>query len=512
MIIKRYSAMLTALLISVSVLAGCSSKTEQLEADGYISSLEISSTIDYVDTAYIKSPQHANPISSEIFCADPTAIEYNGRLYVFGTNDHQQFDLVEEGGNNYYGLIKSLVVFSTEDMANWTYHGIIDVGAIAPWIYNSWAPSIVSRVEDDGLTHFYLYFSDGGMGVGVLTATDPLGPWSDPLGKPLINASTPGLYDCAIPFDPGVCIDDNGDAWIAFGGGRAYYGTNYLPGTARIAMLGEDMVSLGSEIKDINAPYFFEASELNYINGTYVYTYNTTWDERDEWHSDKPMPTHCSMAYMTTKTPLDTDSWEYQGYYLPNPGESGMEYGNSHTHLHKYRDRYYLFHQTQQRQSALGLSGGFRSIGVVEATVDESTLSIPITHATREGVTQISYGDPSALNEAECFSTCTGIGYIYDSNKLVTGIKSNEKGANILCRQHSFNIDTSEYFLATVSGKGCIEVRLDAPDGECAAAIEFDLSYPTGVYTALPEGISGAHDVYFVFSGSDIEFYDWQFL
>lgn len=173
-------------------------------------------------------------------------------------------------------------------------------------------------------------------------------------------------------------------------------------------MLGEDMVSLGSEIKDIDAPYFFEASELNYINGTYVYTYNTTWDERDEWHSDKPMPTHFSMAYMTTKTPLDTDSWEYQGYYFPNPGESGMEYGNSHTHLHKYRDRYYLFHQTQQRQSALGLSGSFRSIGVVGATVDESTLSIPIIHATREGVAQISYGDPSALNEAECFSTCAG--------------------------------------------------------------------------------------------------------
>lgn len=148
----------------------------------------------------------------------------------------------------------------------------------------------------------------------------------------------------------------------------------------------------------------------------------------------------------------------------------------------------------------------------MEATVDESTLSIPIIHATREGIAQISCGDPSALNEAECFSTCAGMGYIYDSNKLVTGIKSNEKGANIMCRQYSFNSNSSEYFLATVSGKGCIEVRLDAPDGKCAAAIEFDLSYPTGVYTALPEGISGAHDVYFVFSGSGIGFYDWQFI
>ena len=44
------------------------------------------------------------------------------------------------------------------------------------------------------------------------------------------------------------------------------------------------------------------------------------------------------------------------------------------------------------------------------------------------------------------------------------------------------------------------------------ATIEFDLSYPTGVYTALPVGISGVHDVYFVFSGSGIGFYDWQFI
>ena len=55
-------------------------------------------------------------------------------------------------------------------------------------------------------------------------------------------------------------------------------------------------------------------------------------------------------------------------------------------------------------------------------------------------------------------------------------------------------------------------MRLDAPDGECAAAIEFDCDAPAGVYTALPEGISGAHDVYFVFSGSGIGSYDWQFL
>ena len=38
-----------------------------------------------------KPTGQANPISGCVFCADPTALEYNGRLYVYGSNDHQQF-------------------------------------------------------------------------------------------------------------------------------------------------------------------------------------------------------------------------------------------------------------------------------------------------------------------------------------------------------------------------------------------------------------------------------------
>ena len=31
-----------------------------------------------------KGSGNNNPISSNIFCADPTGLEYNGRLYVYG--------------------------------------------------------------------------------------------------------------------------------------------------------------------------------------------------------------------------------------------------------------------------------------------------------------------------------------------------------------------------------------------------------------------------------------------
>ena len=68
-----------------------------------------------------KATGNANPISGCVFCADPTALEYNGRLYVYGSNDSQEFVANGKGGENSYGKIKSLVVFSTDDMVNWTF-------------------------------------------------------------------------------------------------------------------------------------------------------------------------------------------------------------------------------------------------------------------------------------------------------------------------------------------------------------------------------------------------------
>ncbi|MCX7657838.1 MAG: hypothetical protein N2Z57_04080, partial [Oscillospiraceae bacterium] len=170
---KNHIKIIFIICMIYELLTGCSCKTkngqELLINGGHEQSMGNTITIDKISNNYIKSLHTANPISGEIFCADPTAIEYKGRLYVYATNDHQQYETVGDNGKNDYMHIKSMVVFSTDDMKNWTYHGIIDVESIAPWIINSWAPSIVSRVEEDGLTHFYMYFSNNGCGVGVIT-------------------------------------------------------------------------------------------------------------------------------------------------------------------------------------------------------------------------------------------------------------------------------------------------------------------------------------------------------
>lgn len=433
----QYAKKIVSVLCSVA-LAGSIGFTASAEngLTGYKKSETKSTTAisnDIILSNPLKSTSNANPISPEVFCADPTSVEYNGRLYVFGTNDHQQYEEKGADEDNTYEKIKSLVVFSTDDMINWEYHGEINVGEIAPWIINSWAPSITSRVEDDGLTHFYLYFSNNGTGVGVITATDPLGPWTDPLGKPFVE----NIKDCPNPFDPGVVIDENGDGWLTFGGGKANGGTDYMPGSARIVKLGDDMLSFASDITEIPAPYFFEASELNYINGTYVYTYCSDWSDHSlKWDYDTEVPGGCSMIYMTTKTPLDPTSWEVKGECFRNPGNSGFEYSNNHTHLQKYNGKYYMLYHTLSLKGAMGIKGGYRSLCVDEINVDESTVTIENIGGTKKGVIN-AFASPYNTHDGAQYFTSAGI-TTDTATPSAPFVKSNEKGAWVSVKNVEF--------------------------------------------------------------------------
>ena len=72
------------------------------------------------------------PLLDFQYMADPTAVVHDGRIYVYGTNDHQQYDVVGRNGKNTYQHIHSLTMVSSDDMVNWTYHGVINVKALAP--------------------------------------------------------------------------------------------------------------------------------------------------------------------------------------------------------------------------------------------------------------------------------------------------------------------------------------------------------------------------------------------
>ena len=474
----------------------------------------------------------ANPISPVVYCADPTAIEHNGRIYVYATNDHQQFIANGHGGKNDYGAIKSLVVLSSADMVNWTHHGIIPVGQICgSWCYASWAPSIVSRVEEDGLTHFYLYFSNSGGGVGVITATDPLGPWTSPRNSSLISHSTRGVGDCNAPFDPGAVIDENGVGWVAFGGGDPNStGTKLMPGNARIIKLHSDMVNTVGRASEIKAPYMFEASELNLINGRYVYTYCTHWVDGENWAdygSTLSPPTACSMTYMVNSgNPLNTDDWTYRGEYFANPGRMGFDFSNNHTHLQKYRGAYYLFYHTMSLERLKSSPGnGFRSVQVNRAPVVEATALIGKVTATNQGTSQLERVNPYLWQEAEMMANCGGIEYEHlacatnsASNSTADGtlaLTDVSPGSWIMVRGVNFNSDSPTLsFIGRLAGKGILEVRLDDKDAAPAATLNFDSERLTefqvdGLDASL---FSGLHNVYLFFaSARNVRFDAWTF-
>lgn len=434
----------------------------------------------------------ANPLLDFHYIADPTAIEYNGRLYVYGTNDHQQY----EAGTptNSYEAINSLVVISTDDMVNWTYHGLIDTKGVAPWIMASWAPTIISKPQTDGSTLFSLYFSNSGTGSGVIQATSPLGPWTSPLTQNLTGG-----------FDPGAVIDANGDGWLAYGTGESY-----------IVKLGDDLHSIAAGPVKLNAPYYFEANELNYIGGKYVHTYNNDWSSHEPWTYGGMKPTACSMNYFTTTTPLDKDSWVFGANYFKNTGENGMNYGNNHTHLHKYQGKWYLFYQSNDLEPSLGTNGGFRSLFVDEIEVDEENVIIKECTPTFTGVSAIKNFDPYAEQYA---ATCAAtLGIVFEqaegNGHTVAKVGSPNMTADVPTEGiiEVRNVDFSAglgSLKMLVKGNGSVKMRLDDKDGSDLLTVSSTGDSWQTLTANYSGSVTGVHKVFFILTGS-VLFDTWQ--
>jgi len=488
-----------------------------------------------------KSTSNGNPISASVFCADPTAIDYNGRLYVYGTNDHQQYIVNKKTGSNGYGNIKSLVVFSTDDMVNWTFHGTIDVGKVCSWAGQSWAPSAVWRTTSAGKDEFFVYFANGGGSVGVMKSTkSPVGPFTSPNSQPMIRHGMAGVDPCNWLFDPGAVIDSTGQGWIGFGGGDPQSsGSKLWPGNSRIAKLSSSMTSISGSAKNMPAPYLFEASELNIIGGRFVYTYNTSWSDRNDWtkfegRNGQPAPSSCSMCYMVSDNPLDPNSWEYRGEYVPNEGNFGMGWGNNHTHLHKFQGKYYLFYHSTVLESAMkdgkamdGGASGYRSIGVNVATVNESKQTINKMTLNKTGVTAIRNLDPYQLQEAETMATCGGFTYEDFSNITKnTGISSLgndasralqlklKAGAWTQLRKVDFGTEGAGSFMLRAKGTGTVEIRLGTKTAKPAASLDFtSTAYQDFNIPVDPAVFKGVKTVFLVCTAATTAYIDaWQFM
>jgi arabinoxylan arabinofuranohydrolase len=457
---------------------------------------------------------NANPLLDFMFTADPTAVEYEGRIYVYATNDHQQYEHVGKDGKNSYEHIRTLVMMSSDDLVNWTYHGLINTAELSPWTQNSWAPSITSRLEADGKTHFYLYYANGGGGSAVLTSTSPVGPWKDPLGKNIIDRSVPGV-DVEAPFDPGVLIDDQGTGWLTFGGGTPK--TKYMPDNARIVKLGADMISLDSDISKIPAPYFNEASDLNLINGTWVYSYCTSWDERTEWpYSNIDKPTKCNISYMTSKTPLDPSSWKYRDNYFKNSGDVNVgPLSNNHSHLIKFKGRWYITYHAMYLQDYFDTKGGFRNVGIEAIQVDEGNdVNIPMVPATFVGPSQLSPLNPFVLQQAETTAGTSGqvqFEAVGKPGNMVAKGKADKQC--LMVRGANFTQQIPRKFEVRAKGKGKIDVYVNSLKGIPLVSLECDGNDWTTASKKIERKIDKAvMNIYFVFEGENFVFDEWKFI
>ncbi|MCQ2237106.1 MAG: family 43 glycosylhydrolase [Bacteroidales bacterium] len=432
----------------------------------------------------VKVEIERNPIIQTCFTTDPAPMVSGDRLYVYTGHDENNAD---------FFWMQEWRVYSTTDMANWTDHG--SPLAIEDFSWGddrAWAPQCIER---NGKFYFYVPLHSklsGGMAIGVAVGDTPTGPFKDALGKPLFDD---GKWD---NIDPTVMIDDDGQAWIAWGNP-----------TIHIAKLNEDMISFKEEPKliDITTEGFGEMKMPAQRGGTEMIS-RPTYTE-GPWLSKRNgkyqliyaaggIPEH--IAYSTAKS-LD-GPWTYGGVIMPQSDETASF--TNHAGVVDYKGHSYFFYHT----GWLPKGGGFaRSVSVEEFKYNADG-SFPTIKHTKKGVDPVGLLSPFGKVEFETMAFSKGV-----------TTEQNVKDGVYVCDVHNgdyikvasvdfkaANTPTSITVRAASGLRGgIIEVHAGDPEGQLLSTIEIPATGGwenwqeiTAPLTA-PEG--PIYDVYFVFKG-----------
>ncbi len=464
--------------------------------------------VDYPDLSLgLGKTSVSNPIMTSRLTADPYAMEYNGRIYVYGTNDSQQYEKTPEADNN-YSKINTINVYSSADMVNWTDHGAIQVAGskgAAKWASNSWAPAACHKTIN-GKEKFFLYFADNGSGIGVLEADSPTGPWRDPIGKQIISRETPGCSGSEIGwlFDPAVLVDDDGTGYLYFGGigNTAGKPDDFIknPKCGRVVKLADDMVSLAGDPVTIDAPYMFEDSGINKIGDKYYYSYCTNWTNVSG--RDETIPA-ANIAVMESDNPMT--GFKFVGCVLKNPGTYFGASGNNHHCFAEFKGTWYAFYHTKKDTLALGTKADYRTTYADILNLGENGNftnkdgSVADTKMTAAGVTAVGTVNPYNTIEAESFAIANQVGTIANneasSNALWNGanysLYNTEAGSYIGVANVDFGDDGASTVSMKLSDTSMTEYK------ECIAQ--------------LSQKVTGKHTVYFVFEKTNILTDSWKF-
>jgi arabinoxylan arabinofuranohydrolase len=510
---------------------------------------------------------HKNPLFTGFFGADPNVLIYNDRLYVYMSNDTLEYD--ENGGilaGSSYGLgIQGIRIVSSADLANWTDHGAVNIVGPAntnplvedeywkpllniPGVDRSWAPTAAWKIVS-GKPKFFLYWPNGGNGVGVVTANSPVGPWSAPLKKLLIDRDTPNCANVEFLFDPSVFIDDDGAGYLYFGGG----GSGRDTGNARRVKLGSNMISLAADPEKWSVPYLFEASDMKKIKGRYYFSYS----------ANSAYTSGGSIVYVTPLDPMSGFGANPNSYNPPivlttAATQLGSNDTNTHHAMFEFKGETYMVYHTQKAAEAMGV-GRMRSASIDRMPINPNGTIDPVV-MTRKGVDQVGKFDPYVVNQAETIGIQGGV-YTRPLKGAGNGtvVTSIDTGDWLAVYGVDFGAEGATKFAARVRTPaaptdyvGAIELRLD-PSG---AGITSDTGNLTPTNTARITGgtvigrvqfkakpgeegkyavtaidfdtpVTGAHDLVFVFYSSlgvhpetivpdsrhknGFEFDEWQF-
>jgi len=420
-----------------------------------------------------------NPVIEE-GSADPSVRVFNGKVYIYPSHDFS--------ADNDFWIMKDWKVYSTEDLIHFTDHGVILEGSDIKWAPqpdHCWAPDCI---EKNGKYYFYFCLADISTGwegqIGVAVSNSPAGPFTDPLGKPLIDKyETVQDYEDRFLFniDPAVFIDDDGKSYLIWGNGGCY-----------IAELNEDMISLRSEISKVEI-----IGHQGYREGPFV------WKRKDFYYmlySPYGGSGYDELHYATSKN--IKGPYHFRGYIVGH-GKKGNEHGS----VFEYKGQWYvayhdLFPTDKYRKTCFEIIH-YRQNG-----------DLAQVFPTKDGV---GWYDGSSWIEAEnYFEKSKGIEYReHDENGFhLSRVQQGEwvKYPNI--RMGAGYENTLKVWSASGSTGGKIEIISDSLNGKKLGELQVKntngwLSWRTFETKLIPH--DGIIDVYFKFQGDGDELLslDW---
>lgn len=424
------------------------------------------------------------PIISTKYTADPAPLVYNDTVFLYTSHD-------EDDAMGF--KMKDWLLYSSTDMVNWTEHGAVASLENFDWVPNDNGAWAVQCIERNG--KFYLYCPmPGGVGIGVLVADSPYGPFKDPIGKPLVKNSNHDI-------DPTIFIDDDGEVYMYWGNPKVYY-----------VKLNEDMISYSGKINQE------PTTPENYQEGPWV------WKRSDHYY----------LAYASTCCPegigyamadSPTGPWEYKGMIV----DASEKTRGNHPGIIEYKGKWYCFgHSGDLLKKTTPKFYERRSVDMDEMIYNPDGTIQNRLYWSVKGPEQVETLNPFNRVEAETMNWSEGVktrfetewegDFDWDRGKRIADrlfVTSINHGDYIKVSGVDFS-DGSESVEVSVSPiyGGKIEIRADKIDGAVIAEVEVNIKREEGIWSTFTapvnKNIKGVHDVYFVFRGEkDLFYFDW---